>query len=142
MATMKTISFSSSPSPHLPPLLCVHLLPTSNHLVDCGSRAAVTRDFDRQDFIGDDSQFLTFMVDDNDQELRSSSGTFFSLYATAGALDRSAHYIFPIRDLSEHSPPDTPPLTHLKTIHTICMRLNLMSWSTDSCFLLSSPPNR
>ncbi|GER45445.1 methyl-accepting chemotaxis sensory transducer [Striga asiatica] len=117
-------------------------LPLLISLLYSVSRAAVTRDFDRQDFIGDDSQFLTSMVDDNDQELGSSSGTFFSLYATAGTIDRPAHYIFLIRDLSELSPPDTPPLTHLKMIHTICMRLNFMSWSTDSCFLLSSPPNR
>ncbi|GER41338.1 protein kinase superfamily protein [Striga asiatica] len=59
--------------------------PTGNHLVDCGSRAAVTRDFDHQDFTGDDSQFLTSTVDDNDREIGSSLGTFFSLYATAGA---------------------------------------------------------
>ncbi|GER40591.1 kinase-like protein [Striga asiatica] len=104
---MKSLSLSLSPSS----TLCPPSPPTGNHLVDCGSRAAVTRDFDRQDFTDNDSQFLTSTVDDNDQELGSSSGTFFSLYATARAFGRPAHYVFPIRDLSEHSPPNTPPFS-------------------------------
>ncbi|GER54661.1 fringe-related protein [Striga asiatica] len=72
--------------------------PTDNHLVNCGSRVPVTRDFDHRAFARDDSRFLTstrtIMIESSDPAHVPSS----QLYATARAFDRPAHYVFPIRD--------------------------------------------